>query len=172
MNKPKFDISRLFFKKSLIIAALLPLAACTTTDYSANMSGASDYATIAVKDFVTLGIVTVHATEIHHSSPFGFKKRIEGSKVTFTDLMQEAAKLEADDIINVRIDTNANYTRSIFDWLFGWTRTYTHIGTALAIKYTDKVDTNTGESQLIGIPKSPEATRAVKTSRTGKTTLK
>jgi len=155
-----------------MIAAVLSLAACTTTDYSANMSGASDYATIAVKDFITLGIVTVQTTETHHSSPLGFKKRVEGSKVTFTDLMQEAAKLEADDIINVRIDTNANYTRSIFDWLFGWSRTYTHTGTALAIKYTDKVDTGTGESQLIGIPKSPEATRAVKTSRTGKTTLR
>jgi hypothetical protein len=172
MNKPKFDILGLFFKKSLMIAAVLSLVACTTTDYSANMSGASDYATIAVKDFVTLGIVTVQATETHYSSPFGLKKRIEGSKVTFTDLMQEAAKLEADDIINVRIDTNANYTRRAIDWLCGWTRTYTHIGTALAIKYTDKVDTGTGESQLIGIPKSPESTRAVKTTRTGKTTLR
>ena len=172
MSKPKFDILGLFFKKSLIIAAVLSLAACTTTDYSANMSGASDYATIAVKDFVTLGIVTVQTTETHYSSPFGLKKRVEGSKVTFTDLMQEAAKLEADDIINVRIDTNANYTRRAIDWLCGWTRTYTHIGTALAIKYTDKVNTGTGESQLTGIPKSPEASKAVKTSRSGKTTLR
>jgi hypothetical protein len=172
MNKPKFDILRLFFKKSLIIAAVLSLAACTTTDYSANAAGASDYATIAVKDFVTLGIVTVQAKEIHYSSPFGLVKRIEGSKVTFSDLMQEAAKLEADDIINVRIDTNASYTRRVIDWLCGWTRTYTHTGTALAIKYTDKVDTRVSESQLMGLPKSPESSKLVKTSRSGKTTLK
>jgi len=172
MNKPKFDILGLFFKKSLIIAAVLSLTTCTTTDYSTNTAGASDYATIAVKDFVTLGIVTVQTTETHYSSPFGLIKRIEGSKVTFTDLMQEAAKLEADDIINIRIDTNANYTRHIFDWLSGWTRTYTHIGTALAIKYTDKVDTRVTDSQLTGLPKSPEATRAVKTTRSGKTMLK
>jgi len=172
MNKPKLDILGLFLKKSLMITAVLSLAACTIVDYSANMSGASDYATIAVKDFVTLGIVTVQTTEIHYSTPFGLKRRIEGSKVTFTDLMQEAAKLEADDIINVRIDTNANYTRRVIDWLCGWTRTYTHTGTALAIKYTDKVDTSPSESQLIGLPKAPESTRAVKTTRSGKTALK
>ncbi|MDR2717072.1 MAG: hypothetical protein LBB89_03275 [Treponema sp.] len=172
MNKPKFDISRLFLKKPLMIAVVLSLAACTITDYSANAAGVSDYAAIAVKDFVTLGIVTVQATETHYSSAFGFKKRIEGSKVTFADLMQEAAKLEADDIINVRIDTNANYKKSVFDWISGWSRTYTHIGTALAIKYTDKVDTHTGESQLSGIPKAPESSKVVKTSRSGKAKLK
>jgi uncharacterized protein YbjQ (UPF0145 family) len=167
MNKLKVNIL-----KSLMVAAIMSLAACTTTDYSANMSGVSDYAAIAVKDFVTLGIVTVQTTEIHYSSAFGFKKRIEGSKVTFADLMQEAAKLEADDIINVRIDTNANYIKGAFDWLSGWSRTYTHTGTALAIKYTDKVDAAINESQLSGIPKSPESSRAVRTSRSGKTSLR
>jgi len=156
----------------LVVVAVLSLAACTTTDYSANAAGASDYAAIAVKDFVTLGIVTVQTIETHYSSPFGFKKRVEGSKVTFADLMQEAAKLEADDIINVRVDTNANYTKGAFDWLSGWSRTYTHTGTALAIKYTDKVDSGSGESQLSGIPKSPEASKAVRTSRSGKTSLR
>jgi uncharacterized protein YbjQ (UPF0145 family) len=154
------------------IVTVLSLAACTIADYSANAMGVSDYAAIAVKDFVTLGIVTVQTTEIHYSSAFGFKKRIEGAKVTFADLMQEAAKLEADDIINVRIDTHADYTKGAFDWLVGWSRTYTHTGTALAIKYTDKVDTTVGESQLSGIPKSPEPSRAVRTSRSGKTSLR
>jgi len=165
MNKAKSGVF-------LMIAAVLSLTTCTTTDYSANAAGASDYAAIAVKDFITLGIVTVQSIEIHYSSPFGFKKRVEGSKVIFADLMQEAAKLEADDIINVRIDTNANYTKGAFDWLLGWSRTYTHTGTALAIKYTDKVNTSSGESQLSGIPKSPEPSKAVRTSRSGKTSLR
>jgi hypothetical protein len=163
-------MKKLFF--IIITAVVFALSACTTTDYSANMTGASDYATIAVKDFVTLGIVTVQTTETHHASPFGFRKRIEGSKVTFADLMQEAAKLEADDIINVRVDTNANYTRGVFDWLFGWSRMYVHTATALAIKYTDKLDVRISEPQLSGIPKAPEATGAVKTSKSGKTTLR
>ena len=170
MNKPQK--SEFFLKKIVTIAAVLLLAACTTADYSANAAGASDYASIAIKDFVTLGIVTVQTTEIHYSSPFGFKKRIEGSKVTFADLMQEAARLEADDVINVRIDTHANYTKGVFDWLSGWSRTYTHTGTALAIKYTDKVNASTGESQLTNIPKAPESSKVVKTSRSGKTSLK
>ena len=172
MNKPKIDILGLFLKKSLIIAAVLSLAGCTINDYSANTTGVSDYAAIAVKDFVTLGIVTVQTTEIHYSSAFGFEKRVEGSKVTFADLMQEAAKLEADDIINIRIDTRTNYRRGAFDWLSGWSRTYTHTGTALAIKYTDRLEIPTSESQLSGIPKSPEPSKVVRTTRSGRTSLR
>jgi hypothetical protein len=156
---------------AIIMMVVLILASCTTADYTSNMTGASDYATVAVKDFVTLGIVTVQVTEVHHSSPFGFKKSIEGSKITYADLMQEAAKLEADDIINVRIDINSNYTQGAFDWLVGWTRVYTYTGTALAIKYTDKLDSNDPDPQLKGIPKAPEATGAVRT-KSGQTQLK
>jgi hypothetical protein len=159
-------------KNSIFIAilAVIALASCISTDYTANMMGASDYATVAVKDFVTLGIITVRATETHYSSPFGFKKQIEGSKVTYSDLMQEAAKLEADDIINVRIDMNANYTKGAFDWLTGWYRTYNHTGTALAIKYTDKLASEHVDPQLSGIPKLPEKTGA-SAARSGKAAL-
>jgi uncharacterized protein YbjQ (UPF0145 family) len=156
MKKPAFAI---------IIMALCVLATCKTTNYTGNVSGASDHAAIAVKDFVTLGIVTVQSTEIHHSSPFGAKRSVEGSKITYADLMQEAAKLEADDIINIRIDMHSNYTKSPFDWLIGWTRVYTHTGTALAIKYTDKLDSKLPDSQLSGIPKAPEPTSAVNATK-------
>jgi len=158
------NIKRSFLTIMLMVA--LVLAGCASTDYTANMSGASDYATVAVKDFVTLGIVTVGTTEIHYASPFGVIKRIEGAKITYADLMQEAAKLEADDIINVRIDVHTNYSGSVFDWFTGWTRTYTHTGTALAIKYTDKLDSRDVDPQLTGVPKAPEATGAVKTEKT------
>jgi hypothetical protein len=150
---------------SIIIMAIFALAACKTTDYTANVSGASDHAAIAVKDFVTLGIVMVQTTEIHHSGPFGFKKSVEGAKIAYPDLMQEAAKLEKDDIINIRIDMHANYTKGLFDWLTGWNRVYTHTGTALAIKYTDKLDSKIPDSQLSGIPKAPEPTSAVNATK-------
>jgi uncharacterized protein YbjQ (UPF0145 family) len=143
-----------FFAVIIMIAFLL--ITCTTTDYTANMSGASDYATVAVKDFVTLGLVTVHSTEVHYSSAFGIVKSIEGSKITFADLLEEAARLEADDIINIRIDVHTNYTKTVFDWLTGWTRTYNYTGTALAIKYTGKLDSKDVDPQLRGIPKEPE----------------
>ena len=160
-------------KLVLIFSALtLALAACTSNNFTANVAGASDYSTVVVKDFITLGIVTVHATEIHFSGPLGFNKSVEGSKITFADLMQEAARLEADDIINVRIDMNANYIKGAFDWITGWTRTYTYTGTALAIKYTDKLDTDRGDPQLGGLPKAPEGTAAVKTTRSGTVELK
>jgi hypothetical protein len=150
---------------SIIIVAVCALAACKTTDYTGNVSGTSDRAAIAVKDFVTLGIVTVQTTEIHHSGPLGLNKKVEGSKITYADLMQEAAKLEADDIFNVIIDMHANYPKGAFDWLTGWTRVYTHTGTALAIKYTDKLDNKIPDSQLSGIPKAPEPTSAVNAAK-------
>ena len=162
MKKPIFAV---------IIIAVFMLMACRTTDYTSNMTGVSDYATVAVKDFVTLGIVTVHSTETHYSSAFGVEKRIEGAKITYADLLQEAAKLEADDVINVRIDVNTTYKGSIFDWLTGWKRVYTHTGTALAIKYTDKLNSQDPDPQLNGIPKAPESTGAVKTTRTGRVVL-
>jgi len=154
-----------------IILTLCVLATCTSNDYSANLTGASDYSTVAVKDFISLGIVTVNSIEIHSSGPLGFNKSIEGSKITFADLMQEAAKLEADDIINVRIDIKSNYKKSAFDWVTGWSRTYTYIGTALAIKYTEKVD-GASDPQLNGLPKAPETSGAVKVNRSGKVQLR
>ena len=156
----------------IVILAVCALAACTTNDYSASLLGASDYSTVAVKDFISLGIITVESVEIHHSSPFGFSKKVEGSKITFVDLLQEAAKLEADDIINVRIDMNTNYVKGAFDWLTGWTRVFTYTGTALAIKYTGSVETENTDSQLTGLPKIPEQSGAVKTTKDGKVRLK
>jgi len=82
--------------------------------------------------------------------------------------MQEAARLEADDIINVRIDMNTNFSRSGFSWLTGWVKTYTYTGTALAIRYTEKLETRYGDPQLSGLPRVPEATRAVRPVRSGR----
>ncbi|MDR0290228.1 MAG: hypothetical protein LBI06_04765 [Treponema sp.] len=152
----------------IMVVAVFALAACTHIDYTANTSGASDYATVAVKDFVTLGIVTVTATEIHHSSPFGLVKTVKGSKVTYADLLQEAARLEADDVINVRIDMNASYTKGALDWLTGWTRVYNHTGTALAIKYASKLDSESVDPQLRGLPREPEESRASPRGRSGR----
>jgi hypothetical protein len=156
------------------IIAVLALAGCSTTNtnFSASMNGVSDYTTVVVKDFTPLGIITVRAVETHYSSPFGFVKSIDGAKITYGDLMQAAARLEADDIINVRIDINSNYKKSTFDWITGWTRTYTYIGTALAIKYTERMNTQYSDPQLGGLPKAPESTSAVRKLRNGKATLK
>jgi len=162
-------------RKAIIILVTLTvftLTACTINNYSASLAGVSDNSIVAVKDFTTLGIITVKSTEIHHASPFGFVKTVEGSKITYADLMQEAARLEADDIINVRIDMNTNYKKTAFDGLTGWTKTYSYTGTALAIKYTEKTDTAKIEPQLSGLPKIPETTKAVKVTRSGRVVLR
>jgi uncharacterized protein YbjQ (UPF0145 family) len=156
----------------LLIVSIIGLAACASNDYTASLAGAADNSTIAVKDFVTLGIITVRSTEIHQSGPFGFSKSVQGSKITFADLLQEAVKLEADDVINVRIDINTSYSKTAFDWLTGWTRTFSYTGTALAIKYTEKVDTEIADPQLSSLPKTPENSGAVKVTKSGKVVLR
>ena len=156
----------------ILFAVMVTFMACTTNNFTANLSGASDFSTVVVKDFVTLGIITVRSSEVHRSGPFGFRKSIEGSKITFADLMQEAAKLEADDIINVRIDMNTNYRKTGGDWIKGWTRTYNYTGTALAIKYTERLETLESDPQLSGLPNTPESTGAVRTTRSGNVVLR
>jgi len=156
----------IYSMKKLIFLVLVAFAlvSCRTVDYTYNATGVSDNVTLVVKDFIPLGIVTVRAQEVHYGGPFGFKHSIHGSKITYSDLMQEAAKLEADDVINVRIDTNADFgkRKGAFDWLTGWTRTYNYIGTALAIKYTGKLDTDVSDPQFSTVPKAPDVTKGKK----------
>ena len=146
------------------VLAAFALVSCTTTDYTANVAGVSDNVTLVVKDFITLGIVTVYSQEIHHSGPFGFVKSVKGAKITYADLLHEATKLEADDVINVRIEMHSDYKTGAFDWISGWNKVFKYTGTALAIKYTDMME---GESdpQLGGLPKKPEQTKATGLSR-------
>ena len=154
-------------KLIFLVFAASALVSCRTLDYTYNAMGVADNVTLVVKDFISLGIITVRSREVHYGSPFGFKRSIVGSKITYSDLMQEAAKLEADDIINVRIDTNATFgkRRGFFDWLTGWTRTYDYIGTALAIKYTGKLDTKVSDPQFSTVPKTPDTTKGKKGKR-------
>ena len=156
----------------MLAVAVLAFTACTSNNFTANLSGVSDFSTVAVKDFITLGIITVRSSEIHQSGPLGFSRSIEGSKITFADLMQEAARLEADDIINIRIDMHTNYRKTAFGWITGWTRTYNYVGTALAIKYTDGLDTLESDPQLERLPSTPESSGAVRRTRDGRIILK
>jgi hypothetical protein len=101
------------------------------------MAGKYDNVSVLVKNFTLIETVTVHATETHTASPLGIKRKVEGAKVTYSDLMQEAARIKADDIINVRIDIQTNGKTTIVDWFKGWERIFFYTGQALAIKYVD-----------------------------------
>ena len=81
-------------------------ASCATTTYPAvnyhyPQSGNSNNATIVVKDYQPMGIIFVKSSEIVDGAG-----NHTGSKITYEMLMLEAKKLDADDVINIRIDMN------------------------------------------------------------------
>ena len=119
------------------IAFFLLLTACRTVNYTQPIHGKFFYCTTANKGFTVIDIVSVVSTETHTISPLGIVRKVEGSKVGYTDLVQEAAKLEADDIIDIRIEKNTESKTGFFDWIKGQKRIFTYTGEALAIKYID-----------------------------------
>jgi hypothetical protein len=123
-----------------VILAALVMASCTTTDVSTNRVGWSDYVDLAAKDFQSLGVVALKTQEVVSVSPLHMVSDHTGSRVTYAALFDEASKLGADDITNVRIDMQVEQKTTPFDWLIGSKTTYTYTGTALAIKYTAPID--------------------------------
>ena len=129
------------FAATLAFTALTAvLAGCQTVDFSSPLAGQCTKAGVAVKNFIVLGDVSVKSTETHTVSPFGIVRKVEGAKITYSDLMLEAAALDADDIITVRIEMNTNGKTTFMDWLKGWKRIFTYTGAALAVKYIDGND--------------------------------
>ncbi|MDR0669317.1 MAG: hypothetical protein LBF95_04470 [Treponema sp.] len=136
----------------LLAAALAVLAGCTSVDHTTNRVGWSSYAEVAVKDYEALGIVTLESQEVYTRGPLGFTKSLKGTRIVWSDLMNEAAKLGADDIINVRIETNNLGETSFLDFLTGYTITFKHKATALAIKYrgaVERVKTDQGAGNTV-----------------------
>ena len=123
-----------------VLPTLAVLAGCVTIDYTAPLQGKFDNAGLPVKAFEVVGPVSASATETHRASPLSIVRTVEGAKVTYSDLMQEAARLGADDIIDVRIDMNTSGKTSLIDRLTGWERTFTHTGQAIAIRYVSGRD--------------------------------
>jgi hypothetical protein len=136
---------RLFMNKFFAVSVLVCFifASCTTTtprrardvNYTYPHSGSSSNAPIAIKDYQSLGIIFVRSSE----TVDGYGNHT-GSKITYEMLMLEAQKLNADDIINIRIDVNHNqeiYTG--YNSEVVTKTTYNYTATALAIKYTTAI---------------------------------
>ena len=132
------DFHRVAGLAAVLFAAAL-LCSCATTNLAGNRIGWSDYATIAIKDYTVVGVVRVGSEEVIRRGFLGIAHSHTGSQVTYDLLISEAKKLGADDIINVRIDRTDRSLHGIFDWLVGYTETYTYKANALAIKYTQAV---------------------------------
>jgi uncharacterized protein YbjQ (UPF0145 family) len=133
-----------------VIMVLSVLAGCSTTQFSNELAGRTDYVNMAVKDFEGLGIIFVESVEEFTAGPFGFQKTHTGSKITYADMMTKAAELGADDIANIRIDINTDHIKNNFvDFFRGYKITYTYTGTALAIKYTTAVNVRPFETNSL-----------------------
>ena len=122
------------------VLAVLAITACSTTDITTNRVGWSEYVDMAVKDFESLGIISLKSQVIEDVSPLYFMTTNTGSQITYASLFAEAAKLGADDIVNVRIDVQTQKRFTFFNWLIGSKTVHTYTGTALAVKYTNAVD--------------------------------
>ncbi|MDR1179708.1 MAG: hypothetical protein LBK44_04320, partial [Spirochaetales bacterium] len=124
----------------MLMLAAFALASCSTTNVSTNRVGWSEYVDMAVKDFDSLGIISLKSEEVIATGPLHFTSEHTGSRITYADLFTEAAKKGADDIVNVRIDVQTEQRTTPFDWLTGSMVKYTYTGTALAVKYTTPID--------------------------------
>jgi uncharacterized protein YbjQ (UPF0145 family) len=127
---------------SVLVLGVLVLAGCKTTDITTNKVGWSNYADLSVKDYDVLGIISVESQEVYECSPLGFNKSLKGARITWSDLMAEAAKLGADDVINIRTEVTDRNNRIVrfLEFFTGYTLTYYYRGTGLAIKYTGSVE--------------------------------
>lgn len=147
------------------ILSLVVLSGCAVTsskrdaryNYTKMQSGRfNNTIPVALKDFEVKGVVFAESKIVFdNESGDG-----NGSEITFTQLMEEAVKLGADDIINVRIDKTEfgtaedSYKKDPVtgDEKFA-KRSYTsktviYKATAIAIKYTNAIIGNAPVSQL------------------------
>jgi len=148
---------------AVVLIGALGIGACTTTNLVSNKTGWSDYATITTKDYAPVGIVRVTSVETKKRGFLGIVSSHKGSQITYDMLIGEAKALGADDIINVRIDRvdqSAHSTLAAIEWIFGYTETYSYVGTALAIRYTDAQPGTRTESHATGAAQPPLSTSA------------
>jgi hypothetical protein len=142
---------------SLSVLAALVLAGCRSTDITTNKVGWSSYADISVKDYVVVGPVYLESQEVFEATPFFINRSLKGSRIVWSDIMAEAAKLGADDVINIRIETTDQNNRvpRIIEYFTGYTYTYRYKASGLAIKYTEAVERAVSEkASTLNVPSS------------------
>jgi len=146
----------------VVLLVVFGLSSCVTfdrpqRDYGFPQGGNINNSSIVVKDYVSLGIIFVKSTEVVDT-----KNNHTGSKITYEMLMLEAQKLNADDVINIKIDVNQK--EEIFTEAgISYTRTtYDYTASALAIKYTTAVSSTAASvsnalEQTLPVTKQQEA---------------
>jgi hypothetical protein len=124
-------------------------------DFTYPLEGITNSVKIAGKDFTPVGIVFLNSEEKIDSRLSAHT----GSKITYEMFMREAARLGADDVINIKIDVRQE--RATVAVGEGESRkkttitTFMYTGTGLAIKYTDAIVSND-----VSIPQNTAPTTA------------
>jgi len=126
--RKKFRIFTVLFLICLLSGFAGIFTGCASVNYSQPLHGKFSNALTVNKDYRVIGHISVKSTETYTVNTFGRIRKIEGSKATHFQLMQEAAKLNADDIIDVQIELYSS-GRINRQYLF------TYMGEAVAIKY-------------------------------------
>jgi len=142
-----------FCSITLLFCGVLFLTGCETMQvmeyendgirkYADYESGTYNEAAIPVKDYITKGIIFVES-----KVTIDINGEKTGSEITNEMLMREAAKLDADDVINVKIDKieahkivdsydkDGDFVKRRYKQL-----NYIYKATGLAIKYTKVVE--------------------------------
>jgi len=142
-----------------IILIVFVFSSCTTytpstKNHTYPHEGQFNNAALAVKDYDPVGIIVVKSTETVDGDG-----NHTGSKITSEMLMLEAKKLDANDVINVKIDINQ--VEEIVSGKDGdiTKTTYNYTATALAIKYTKAITSENISNSSIDIGKTMVITK-------------
>lgn len=122
---------RKLFQLVAIIVVLLSIMGCSSTyeDSTVRFSdGTINNSAIAVKDFEIVGPIRVTTEKEFKNSKWS------GNNITYDMLLQEAYSMDADDVINIKIDTIIKTTKDSNNVV---NKSYSYIANGLAIKYTD-----------------------------------
>jgi hypothetical protein len=109
--------------------------------------GLSGVETVTVMDFEVVGQVSVSRQEVIEFGPLGIQKNRSGSRITWFDLMMEASRMGADDVVNIHIDAKLEETRMLFDFASGYRVARTYTATGVAVKYTGTIEQLKSERQ-------------------------
>jgi ABC-type cobalt transport system substrate-binding protein len=117
-----------------IAISLLTIMSCSST-YEESIFTSSDGTTnntiVAVKDYEIVAPIRVTAEKVFNGSEWS------GNEITYDLLLQKAYEMEADDVINIKIDTSIKTTKITENNNEVIKKTYNYIANGLAIKYTD-----------------------------------
>ena len=146
MKKRKKVIRHFVAVTVFVFCFMFGSCATARIDHSYSLSGITqNINNLPLKDFVPVGIVFVNSTEVIDSLG-----NHTGSKITYEMFMREAARLQAHDVINIRIDVTRRVEQGQrVGGNVATVTTYIYTGTALAIRYTDAIVSVCAENPAI-----------------------